>query len=65
MYEPLRPIHAPEGGAAFLHHALFGELVVHWGEGPSRSYWIVPGVVWRYGYGRHPNDVIYEAREDV
>ena len=43
-YEPLRPLRAPDGGAAYYHVGVFGEACVHYGESdwPSRSFWLVP-----------------------
>ncbi len=44
-YEPIRPLRAPDNGAAFYDVGVFGQLRVFYGEShwPSRSYWMVPG----------------------
>ena len=44
-FEPLRPLRAPDGGAAYFHPELFGGFRVYYGEShwPSASYWLVPG----------------------
>jgi hypothetical protein len=45
-YEPIRPIHAPDNGAAYAAKEILGNAWrVFYGsiEWPSRSLWIVPG----------------------
>jgi hypothetical protein len=43
-FEPIRPLRAPDDGAAYFHTSVFGDYVVHYGEAhwPSKSYWLVP-----------------------
>ncbi len=43
-FEPVRPLPAPDDGSPYFHKAVFGDLVVHYGQvhWPSRSYWLVP-----------------------
>lgn len=46
-FEPLRPLAAPDNGAAFAWLTLWGWWRVHYGNGtwPSHSYWVVPGTM--------------------
>lgn len=43
-YEPVRPLRAPDNGAAYYYRDVFGKPRVDYGssEWPSRSYWLVP-----------------------
>lgn len=43
-FEPIRPLAAPDDGAAYCSRYLGREFRVFYGEShwPSRSYWLVP-----------------------
>ncbi len=43
-FEPIRPIYAPDGGAAYMHQVILSrDVMVHYGESdwPSRSYMLI------------------------
>ncbi len=43
-YEPIRPLHAPDGGRHYAAPMILGGWRVYYGEPewPSASYWLVP-----------------------